>query len=361
MLNCFSELPDLENPFKAEDIFVDEDWEIFENYKFDEMNLSAGNIQWFDANKDVAKVDPIAYDVSPPTESPDVFSGVGWVTNKKFARQLHEFANDCLPDGFIKEMWSTPTGQRLFPVTVLAWGRTNSDWHMEGCRYDWQKNTYLNDIRYSTVCNFKILGQDASSRIEYVEPSVRMIKVLEKLTDEFVNYKGKEDYTLMLQEISASIRTGTIDEKIRAMFVDPTEELSAEEERERNIKILEYQQKLKGKDLNYKQLVDDIEHNRGLAGDKPVVFKPRAVEKGLMVSGPNDVISPNGEKYWYDEFTPICTKQGYANPFIMNLQQWHKVYVGNDNSPRVTLRFMADRSIPFSHWEEMVDNGTFLK
>ena len=45
----------------------------------------------------------------------------------------------------------------------------------------------------------------------------------------------------------------------------------------------------------------------------------------------------------------------------MNLEQWHKVNSGSNNSSRVTLRFMADKDIPFSHWEEMVDNGTFLK
>ena len=64
---------------------------------------------------------------------------------------------------------------------------------------------------------------------------------------------------------------------------------------------------------------------------------------------------------WLKELTPICTKTGYANPFLMNLEQWHKVNSGSNNSSRVTLRFMADKDIPFSHWEEMVDNGTFLK
>ena len=46
------------------------------------------------------------------------FSGVGWITDKKVMKTMKEFANDCLPDNFIKGMWHTPTGQRLFPVTV---------------------------------------------------------------------------------------------------------------------------------------------------------------------------------------------------------------------------------------------------
>ena len=30
----------------------------------------------------------------------------------------------------------------------------------------------------------------------------------------------------------------------------------------------------------------------------------------------------------------------------MNLEQWHKVNSGSNNSSRVTLRFMADKDIP---------------
>ena len=45
----------------------------------------------------------------------------------------------------------------------------------------------------------------------------------------------------------------------------------------------------------------------------------------------------------------------------MNLEQWHKVNSAVIIVTRVTLRFMADKDIPFMDWEEMVDNGTFLK
>jgi hypothetical protein len=45
---------------------------------------------------------------------------------------------------------------------------------------------------------------------------------------------------------------------------------------------------------------------------------------------------------------------------LLNLAKWHKVKI-EDNTPRVTLRLMAEKDIPFSTWEKMVDNGTFLK
>ena len=42
MHNCYSELTNLENPFTAEDLFVDEDWDLFENYQIGKMNF----IKW---------------------------------------------------------------------------------------------------------------------------------------------------------------------------------------------------------------------------------------------------------------------------------------------------------------------------
>ena len=61
--------------------------------------------------------------------------GVGWITDKKVMKTQKEFANDCLSDGFIKGMWHT-TG-RLFCYSI--W---DNDWHMEGCRWDWQRQVF---------------------------------------------------------------------------------------------------------------------------------------------------------------------------------------------------------------------------
>ena len=38
MHNCYSELTNPENPSTAEDLFVDEDWDLFENYQIGKMN-----------------------------------------------------------------------------------------------------------------------------------------------------------------------------------------------------------------------------------------------------------------------------------------------------------------------------------
>ena len=42
------------------------------------------------------------------------FSGVGWITDKKVMKTMKEFANDCLPDNFLKGMWYTSQGKDFF-------------------------------------------------------------------------------------------------------------------------------------------------------------------------------------------------------------------------------------------------------
>ena len=59
MHNCYSELTNLENPVTAEDLFVDEDWDLFENYPNRKNELSKRSIRWFDGHLDVPTIDRV--------------------------------------------------------------------------------------------------------------------------------------------------------------------------------------------------------------------------------------------------------------------------------------------------------------
>ena len=89
-------------------------------------------------------------------------------------------------------------------------------------------------------------------------------------------------------------------------------------------------------------------------------IKPRSytADGSLMTSSPNDYFCK--PEVWEPHLTQVAVKEGFDNPFLLNLAKWHKVKI-QDNTPRVTLRLMAEKDIPFSTWEKMVDNGTFLK
>ena len=62
------------------------------------------SIRWFDGHLDAPTIDPVYNAVKDNTSQ---FSGVGWITDKKVMKTMKEFANDCLPDNFIKGMWHT--------------------------------------------------------------------------------------------------------------------------------------------------------------------------------------------------------------------------------------------------------------
>ena len=116
----------------------------------------------------------------------------------------------------------------------------------------------------------------------------------------------------------------------------------------------------------------DYQHERGVEADDPPEF----------LLGPNFLNKSEAECHYRIERTDqTCilvhaknhrnvdqvlslrdpnVKEGFNNPFLLNLAKWHKVKI-QDNTPRVTLRLMAEKDIPFSTWEKMVDNGTFLK
>ena len=90
MHNCFCELPQLENPFRAEDILCEEDMDLIYNYS-SESNLGADKIQWHDSTTDF-------YQGKKYKQN---FTGVGYITDKKTMRLMNEFVRDNLPDSFI--------------------------------------------------------------------------------------------------------------------------------------------------------------------------------------------------------------------------------------------------------------------
>jgi hypothetical protein len=282
MNNCFCELPQLENPFSAEEILSEEDIDLIYNYSHN--NLNTENIRWHDSTDDF---------YSGKTPNKKMFSGVGYITNKAIMRKMYEFVHDRFNDSFIKEMWNLPTGHKLFPCTLLAWNES-SDWHCEGVQYKIQNHPDIAMGRFSTVCNFRLLGDTQNSKIFFANASDKLVSETEKICQKYIDS----------------------DE----IWID-----SATKE---------------------KSIFSNI--------------KPRAYndDKSLMTGAPNDYFCK--PDVWENELDIVAVKENFENPFLLNLARWHKVYLKN-TTPRVTLRLMADKDVPFSVWEDMVEQGTFLK
>ena len=278
MNNCFCELPNLENPFTVEDILCEEDLDLIYNYN-KESSLGADKVQWHDSTSDFYA----------GKEYKNNFTGVGYITDKSIMRTMNEFVRDNFPDSFIKNMWRSGLGHKIFPCTLLVWNDP-SDWHCEGLQYPAHHDPIISEQRFSTVCNFRLIGDPVNSRIRFAEGDKKLQKATEEIVTDYIN-----------KDVSG---------------------------------------------IQSKDIFSNI--------------KPRSYtkDKSLMTGSPNDYFC-NAE-VWEPHLNEIAVKEGFNNPFLLNLARWHKVEI-EDNTPRVTLRLMAEKDIPFSHWEEMVDNGTFLK
>jgi len=278
MHNCYCELPQLENPFKAEDILCEEDMDLIYNYNSN-SNLGADKIQWHDSTQDF---------YSGKTYKNN-FTGVGYIKHKKTMRMLDEFVKDNFNEKFITKMWNAGFGNKLFPVTLLVWNDP-SDWHCEGLQYPAHHDPVISEQRFSTVCNFRLIGDPLNSRILFADADDHMQQATEEIVKDYIN-----------------------------------------------------------KDIEGKESEDIFSY-----------IKPRSYtsDNTLMTSSPNDYVCD--ASVWEPHLTHVATKEGFENPFLLNLARWHKVEIETD-TPRVTLRLMADKDVPFGVWEKMVDNGTFLK
>lgn len=278
MLNCYCELPQLENPFTVSEILCDQDLKmIFEN---DTSNLNAGKIAWNHTTDDFFKGRKIQ----------DKFVGVGYISDKQLQVKLRDFVNDVFPANFIQNMWGGIHGRKTFPCTLLVFCES-SQWHCEGIQYPFQEHADIKNGRFSTVCNFPLLGDGENSRILFGEASSKLETELKNLTDKFL---FKDD-----------------------IYSNTTNSLY------QNQKTREY-----------------------------------AEDMSIMTGPSNDYICK--PETWDKEIKVIASKEKFNNPFLLNLARWHKV-VMDTNTPRVTLRLMAEKEIPFQYWEELIDNNEFLQ
>jgi len=54
-------------------------------------------------------------------------------------------------------------------------------------------------------------------------------------------------------------------------------------------------------------------------------------------------------------------KEGYDSPFLINVASWHRVYIDNPGSIRLSLVFQSKQDTPFSSFRKMHESGELLK
>lgn len=341
MNNCICELPQLENPFDINDIFCDEDWKLMYEYDEATKNTHGDKIMWYDARKDFFT----------GKKEKQKFNGIGHVTDKKLMRMMRDFLHDNFHPDFIKEMWGSNVGHKYFPCTLLAWSE-GSQWHREGIALDVHKNFNIYAGRFSTVCNFRLLGDENDCSIKFAEGSEELESVCETINQDYVDriLAAEEEERI---EFSHSLAKG-LDIDVRDEFMQQLNSIEGGYNKGTDTETLI--KKMYSYYIGSTKNKAKSDNGAGLLhGVKP---RQMDIDKSIMTNAANEWIID--DEKWEPHLTPIMEKQGFREPFILNLSKWHRVCI-KENASRVTLRFMADKTIPFKRWEEMVDNGTFLK
>lgn len=292
MHDCFCELPQLEYPFTVDELFGDEDHNLFYG-DYDPATSKAvhrtSKLTWYDANVNARNAGTTHF-----TNYYSQFTGIGYITHKPTIKRLQEYVHDTFNKDFIVKMLNPSPGKFVFPTNIIAWA-DNSRWHCEGPRDPAHLSSDIFTKRFNTVCNFRLLGETHDSKILFGEPSQRLTNKVAQLIEEFESSNDE-----ITTEFSSSFKQKT--------YVNNTN-----------------------------------------------------IQEGVSVNFESDTIGYQSEQLWENDIEIKAVKEGFNNPFIMNLSQWHKVCVGESKLPRVTLRLLANKDIPFSVWEKMVDEGTFLK
>tara|TARA_B100001057_G_scaffold499483_1_gene610326 strand:+ start:1566 stop:2477 length:912 start_codon:yes stop_codon:yes gene_type:complete len=68
-----------------------------------------------------------------------------------------------------------------------------------------------------------------------------------------------------------------------------------------------------------------------------------------------------GNEYEEREVTPVVRRVGYTNPYIINLQKYHRIVLSEEKS-RISMRLMcSDKDFTFEQIEELNEKGLLLK
>ena len=284
---------ELSLPFTVDDLFTDEDYDLVygKNTSTDQL-VYTENIIWCRnlTSHTNEKGDEILKVAKGAT---------GLLRNRpnKLSRVFWEWVNDTYHEDWIGDLFKGGYFENFAPVSILVWN-DNSPWHMEPGETDANilKNIQSNISTKkwwgpwwrvsTTVCNFRLLGDDKNSTIHFAD-----------ITDEFYNT------------------------------------------------ILDTRQKF------YDKWIE--------------------ADSGFFVSAVNDENFPTFQSYgdsdqiinvdaWHNHMTVKEIKNGFESPFMLNLGNVHRVFVG-DQSTRVTFRLHSSKKLDWITIKQYRDTGVLLK
>ena len=164
--NTFWDIPELLDfplPFTAEEILLQEDFDLQDGYQDPEHVIRQSKKVGWTTNQ----------------EAPNL--QIGWLTDKNISRLLQEWARDIFPQDFFSQTYYKMPN-KTFPATlVMTKAGESTRWHYEGF-YPWTNLTeqLTNPGRTSCVLNMKLSGK-TDNDIVFGQPSEKVVNTVERL------------------------------------------------------------------------------------------------------------------------------------------------------------------------------------
>ena len=196
MNNCYIDLPELELPWSVDELFCDEDYNIINDdnshlrpYMIKTDRLVWNNWQAQDGGEASWMYDNI---ITPDNKLNVHFNGTALITNTKLKREVYDWARDTFHKDYLDELWGvSPNAAKFPPISILCFNKTSA-WHSEGpieipndIPVDFSTKI-LRRVRASICCNFRLLGDEDDSILQFTHASDELNKMYRQLEHKFV-------------------------------------------------------------------------------------------------------------------------------------------------------------------------------
>ena len=207
MLECYCDVPNIDFPFSAENIFGDYELDLFHNNVPvpKEITIAGKVVKWNNwmAGKYAGKDNKEAWEVY---QKENIFNGEAVITDTKMKREVWDWMNATFQPNVFQEIWNDGMHSHP-PVTILCFS-DSTGWHKEGPIDIPNEDTipkeqgvdFIKRMRAPAVINFRLLGDIDGSVLQFAKPSEKMLQNEKELIDKFFTVRPEESFHTKIVE-----------------------------------------------------------------------------------------------------------------------------------------------------------------
>lgn len=207
MLECYCDVPNIDFPFTAEDIFGDYELDLFNNNVPvpQELIISGKSVKWNNwmAQEYAGKKSKEAFEVY---QRENIFNGAAVISDTKMKHDVWDWMNATFQPDVFQKIWNDGLSSHP-PVSILCFS-DSTGWHKEGPIDIPNEETIpkenaveiIKRMRAPAVINFRLLGDIDGSVLQFAKPSEQMLQNEKELIDKFFTLRPEESFITKIVE-----------------------------------------------------------------------------------------------------------------------------------------------------------------